>query len=296
PYPLLKYLRIHCPSEDPFYPLLSFRQALQSAKVPLLTHLSLSNVSLDSILALRWGSFTAFADSDWHSSIVWRRLKHLDLKLLPPRLATTPRISESHAEAVERRRERQQEWRTGIKILHDWLNSFASTGTGSSGGLESLKFEWLNDEGPNPLLLDLEVDQDTERACTTAPPISWNRLQKIWLRGVCVGTQDVQEIKKRATELRCLMVQQELLKDQETVGWEKEEGRYKWWEVYLGKRSTSLRGDNAVLSVVEERPEVEAESSRGREERGVMGGTSSKAMSASSMDVTFMMRTPLHGK
>lgn len=288
PYPCLKYIHIECPSDDPLYPLLDFRLALQAADVPLLTHLTLSNVCLDSILALRWGSFTSFGESDWHGANVWRNLKHLDLRLEPPRFNSSPRIDGTHAEAVERRKQEQQQWRTGIKILHDWLNSFAYTGTSTSSGLESLRFEWLEYEGPNPLLLDLEVDETTGSACTTAPAINWNKLQKIWLRGIRVGEQDVRDIKQRATQLQFLLVDKELLKDNTTIGWDKQEADCRWWEVSLGKRRSAIR----MLSSVDEGAEDVPENSRGRHEAGTIGKPLSKATSASSMNVTLMMKVP----
>jgi len=296
PYPSLIHLRVNCPSEDPFYPLLNFRLALQAADIPILTHLTLFNVSLDSILALRWGSLTSFGESDWHSGRVWRGIKHLDITLLPPRLDGSPRSHEVSTNEKERRREEQQEWRTGIKILHDWLNSFASTGASTASGLATLKFEWKNYVGPNPLLLDLGAEGATENPCTSAPAIMWNRLKEVWLRGVQITQKDIQNIKQRAPKLKVLMVQPELLKN-ETLGWPKEIDGYKWWSVYLGKQESSAHRDDdgVVLSDVDEGAEGAPESSRRGEEAGEAGVPLSKQVSASSMDVTIMLGLPFHG-
>lgn len=294
PYPSLKHLYVHCPSEDPFYPLLDFRLALQSAEVPLLTHLTLSNISLDCILALRWGSFTSFGDSAWPSARVWRGLKYLDLKLLPPRQDHSPRINESPAKAQERHQSEKQEWRTGLKILHDWLNSFASTGNTTPGGLETLKIEWLNHEGPNPLLLDIEVGEDGKSPCTSAPAIMWNRLENIWLRGVHIGAWDVENIKQRAARLELLMVQPKCLENK-ILGWETEIDGYKWWKVYLGERISPKKGEYAVLGAVEEGAEDAPESSRARKDSVEYGVPLTKEVSASSMDVTIMLAGPFPG-
>lgn len=289
PYPSLQYLHLNCPSEDDFYPLLRFRLALQSAAVPLLTHLTLSNVSLPSILALRWGSFTSFGDSDWHGTEVWRNLKHLDLKLLPPRQESSPRINESDDEADQRRKDEQQEWRTGIKILHDWLNSFASTGTSTERGLETLKFEWLDYEGPNPLLLDLPIDRTTRYACTTAPPIMWRKLEQIWLKGVYIGEENVRDIKERARQLKLLMVEKNLLTDEATIGWEVEKGGYKWWEVYLGERYLPLRGQDTMLSAVAQGTKDPREESQDMKDAGNFGAPSSEVALATGSNVAILL-------
>ena len=90
----------------------------------------------------------------------------------------------------------KEERRTGFKVLHDWLKSFASTDR-----LESLKFEWKDHDGPNPLLLDLKATEGPAEKWFSAPKIEWKGLKEVHLRGVQVTEADLVELCRRMKDL-----------------------------------------------------------------------------------------------
>ena len=109
-------------------------------------------------------------------------------------------------ETVEQRQARldkeKEVRRTGSKVLHDWLKSFAST-----DHLETLKFEWKDHDGPNPLLLDLKGTDGSAEEWFSAPKIEWNGLKEVHLRGVQVTEADNLELHKRMKDLQTLITQ-----------------------------------------------------------------------------------------
>ena len=203
--PWLTAIRLKCPNFDRFYPLLSFRRAIQSQDLQLLTHLEIYNITFEGILALRWGTFSSYGNSDAADTRIWCRLKHLDIKMFPCCLAVgkTENIRGETAELKLARLTREKEGRrTGFKVLHDWLKSFAST-----GHLETLEFEWKDHDGPNPLLLDLKATDGPAEKWFSAPKIEWKGLKEVHLRGVQVTEADTVELHKRMKDLRTLIAQ-----------------------------------------------------------------------------------------
>ena len=203
--PWLTDIRLKCPNLDAFYPLLSFRRAIESQDLQLLTHLEIYDLTFGSILALRWGTFSSYGKSDAAGTRIWRRLKHLDIKMFPCCLAvgSTENIGSETAELKSARFTKEKEdRRTGFKVLHDWLKSFAST-----NHLETLKFEWKDHDGPNPLLLDLKVTDGPAEKWFSAPKIEWKGLKEVHLRGVQVTEADMVELHKRMKDLRTLIAQ-----------------------------------------------------------------------------------------
>ena len=197
--PWLTNIRLKCPNSDNFYPLLSFRLAIESQDLQLLTHLEIDNLTFEGILALRWGTFSSYGDSDAAGTRLWRRLKHLDIKMFPCFLAIgkTNSFTTETAEVKSARLTREkEERRTGFKVLHDWLKSFASTDC-----LESLKFEWKDHDGPNPLLLDLKATEGPAEKWFSAPKIEWKGLKEVHLRGVQVTEADLVELCRRMKDL-----------------------------------------------------------------------------------------------
>ena len=203
--PWLTDIRLKCPKSDDFQPLLSFRRAIESQDLQLLTHLEIHNLTFEGILALRWGTFSSYGDSDAAVTRIWRRLKHLDIKMFPCFLAggkienTTTETAEVKSARLTREKE---ERRTGFKVLHDWLKSFASTDR-----LETLKFEWKDHDGPNPLLLDLNATDGQAEKWFSAPKIEWKGLKEVHLRGVQVTEADMVELSRRMKDLRTLIAQ-----------------------------------------------------------------------------------------
>lgn len=203
--PWLTNIRLICPNFDDFYPLLSFRRAIESQDLRLLTHLEIHNLTFEGILALRWGTFSSYGDSDAAGTRMWRRLEHLDIKMFPCCLAVG-KIENIRTETAELRSARltreKEERRTGFKVLHDWLKSFAST-----DHLETLKFEWKDQDGPNPLLLDLKATDGPAEKWFSAPKIEWKGLKEVHLRGVQVTEADMVELHRRMKDLRTLIAQ-----------------------------------------------------------------------------------------
>ncbi|KAK0514802.1 hypothetical protein JMJ35_002181 [Cladonia borealis] len=191
--PRLTHIRLKCPNSDAFYPLLSFRHAIESQDFRKLTHLEIYDLTFGNILALRWGTFSSYGKSDAASTRIWRRLKHLDIKMFLCGLAV-PNTEITGKEKEDRR--------TGFKVLHDWLKSFAST-----DHLEILKFEWEDYDGPNPLLLDLKATDGPAEKWFSAPKIEWKGLKEVHLRGVQVTEADMVELYKRMEDLRTVIAQ-----------------------------------------------------------------------------------------
>ena len=204
PFPLLPDLRLNCPRFSAFYPLSCLRQALESTSLPLLTNLTISGLTLNGIAALRWGVLTSFGSSNSTSRQLWQRLKYLDINFVP-----------WFGKATEKRKdylktddspEAYEDWRTGIRLLHDWLNSFACTGR-----LETLNFRWQGGVGPNPLLLDLIAETVCKGRWFTGPGINWQGLEEIQLMGVRVTEKDVKLIQERVPNLRSWRAQPDLV-------------------------------------------------------------------------------------
>ncbi len=126
-------------------------------------------------------------------------------------------------------RAQEERWCTGIKILHDWLNSFVA-----AGKLRKLKFAWQGGEGPNPLLLD-EVARGIGRGrWFSAPPVRGRCLGRVWLRGVKVGREDVALLQMRMEGLEVLMVEGRFV-GEGVGGVRRVVGGREWVEVELGE-------------------------------------------------------------
>ncbi|CAF9933617.1 hypothetical protein IMSHALPRED_009422 [Imshaugia aleurites] len=219
PFPRLTHLHLTALDHDPFPNLLSLRLALQSANIPLLTHLTLTNLSIPGILALRWGPFTAFGDAGWTGANIWHRLESLDVRATgwwdeAPQLQEHETqhhsILNADAEASEtepeKARRHKEDWRTGTRVLHDWLHSFAA-----DASLRHFRFEWIGGEGPNPFLLDDIVARDGKKEWFSAPGIRWNGLREVWLGNIVVTVGDVRCLKERMAGLERIVVAPEFL-------------------------------------------------------------------------------------
>lgn len=270
PLPRLTHLHLIAPDHDPFHGLLSFRLALQHADVPLLTHLTIDNLSFDGILALRWGGFTSFGDASWTGGNVWQGLKELDVKVMGwwgDELQEKEQYSDEDAHLwdaeSQKARKCKEDWRTGTRVLHDWLHSFAA-----NTQLHTFKFEWVDSsEGPNPFLLDQVYAKDRNKAWFSAPGIHWTGLRELWLGNVVVSLTDVRRMKDRMPALEMLVVPPECL----AVGLggvrvDADDGRNwvgllvegtrvgKWEELDLGPSSAATaRGSRCVEKVSEDR-------------------------------------------
>lgn len=93
-----------------------------------------------------------------------------------------------------------------VLMLHNFFTHFSL-----HGRLEKLRFDWIDGEGPNPLLLDEEVGKE-EGAWRwfSAPGIVWKGLKEIQLGGVETSGAHVKEIKVRMERLEKMMVWEEI--------------------------------------------------------------------------------------
>ena len=189
-------LHLDCPSPHTIQPLLSFRQALKSPSVPSLTRLTISNLTLEGIKALRFGSFTIFGTSDPTSRQMWQRLRLLDITVVPWFGKAAKEINTTLLR-VRDQPDDHETWRTGLRILHNWLESFAFT-----GNLETLNFRWHGQQGPNPLLLDLVGREPTTVQWFSATAIIWRDLKQTQLMGVRITEEDVKKMQERVPQLR----------------------------------------------------------------------------------------------
>lgn len=137
-------------------------------------------------------------------------------------------------------RAQKERWCTGIKVLHDWLGSFARMHV-----LKELMFEWQGVEGPNPLLLD-EVAVGIGRGrWFSAPPVRWRGLREVWLGGVGVEVEDLGVLKGRMEGLERLMVQSAFV-GEGNRGWRRVVDGKAWFEVFLGKEDLELQREGLV--------------------------------------------------
>jgi hypothetical protein len=198
----LTHLRIITPYYDSFYPLLEARAFLQAVEPPLLRHLAVDGLSIEGVEALRWGPFSAYFDSDWNGSTVWRRLTSLEICLTPW----------TGVEDLTKSVEGMQ----GIKILHDWLGSFGGN------KFEKVRFEWAGDwHGPNPFLLDEWAELDDAGEMIDMALIRWTGCKEIWLGGVSLGPDDVESMVERIKGLQKLAIWRTLFRRKtETEEWE----------------------------------------------------------------------------
>ncbi|KAI9692775.1 MAG: hypothetical protein M1820_009374 [Bogoriella megaspora] len=146
------------------------------------------------VFAIRWSGSSAYSVSggpDQSKSQLWRSLARLDIQLRNPYVGSS-KTGRSMAS----------------KILHDYFDSFKRT-------LRVLSFTWLDDIGPNPLILDIEAQVRRGKSGRrrsknfSAPPIFWEKLQEVWLGAVRVGPFAAAMIISRARNLRNLMIQKE---------------------------------------------------------------------------------------
>jgi hypothetical protein len=195
-FPALTHLRVRAPSSDSFYPLLAFRMLLQAVDASNLTHFTVAGLPIEGVQALRWGPFSSYIDSDWSGSVMWRRLTSLEISLIP---STGPEDLPGSEEGMQ-----------GLKILHDWLCSFAEN------KLHKVRIEWIGGlEGPNPFLLDdmARIDDDIG-AESYLSQLRWKGgCKEIWLGGVTLGPDDVEAMAERVRGLKRVMVRLNM------IGW-----------------------------------------------------------------------------
>ncbi|KAL8826719.1 MAG: hypothetical protein Q9191_003627 [Dirinaria sp. TL-2023a] len=201
--PSLTKLKIVARTDDQFEPLIAFRRILQALDLPILDSLVIEDISIQGIVAMRWGPFCSISSEGSRDASMWQRITNLSLTVTPWWKA--PKASQDGAETSNNtpHAHLNTEEKAGFKILHDWLSSF------SSNTLERLRFAWVGlDEGPNPLLLDqFAAKSGRSKPWLSAPGIRWRHLTEVRFNGVEILDEQIQEIEKRATGLKRLLVE-----------------------------------------------------------------------------------------
>jgi len=226
----LTHLHIIAPMRDAFYPLLAFRMALQSAAAPGLTCVTVSPLGLEGLMAMRWGPFSSFLETEWMGARVWKGLTALKVGLVPW-WGERDGDGGGGGGGLESERERQharlEQWRTGVVVLHDWLASFAA-----NQKIETLKLWWYEEEGLNPLLLDMLAKAKGNPIWHGGQPVRWKGLKYLWLGKCRVEQKDVDEIRGRCKNLEEFWVEDKWLHT-EVAGVAKEVDGVYWTKVYL---------------------------------------------------------------
>ena len=224
----LTHLHIVAPMMDDFYPLLAFRMALQRAKVPNLSHVTVSPLTLPGLMAMRWGPFTSYGETDWTGARVWRSLTRLEVGLVPWWRGSANDNNKIAISERERRRTKTERWKMGVMVLHDWLASFAA-----AEKLVMLKLWWYEEKGPNPLLLDKLAGEKGHSQWLSAPHLEWKGLRSLWLSQCSVTQEDVETLRSRCKDLEELWVENAYL-DREVAGETINVDEVQWAKVWLG--------------------------------------------------------------
>ncbi|KAL8727271.1 MAG: hypothetical protein Q9166_006152 [cf. Caloplaca sp. 2 TL-2023] len=200
-------LRIEPPTTEAFQPLLSLRLALEAASLKTLKDIHIETLTIQGLLALRWGAFDAFKESVWMGETFWHGITNLRIGMASDWLKYAHQgLEQEHDEEKRLQMKEEREiFRQGIQIMHDWFFQFSV-----AGKLEKLCFEWVDGTGPNPLLLDEEVAKEEGGRWFSAPGIIWSGVREVWLGGVHIDTLDAKMLKQRFKGLEKLIVWEEM--------------------------------------------------------------------------------------
>ncbi|EMC95996.1 hypothetical protein BAUCODRAFT_148834 [Baudoinia panamericana UAMH 10762] len=179
--------RIH---GDPAWPgrnevedlLITIRAALEQTDLPHLTEVQLKPIHAMGIVHLRWTGLSAFGPpprlpTPTKPPIIWHRLTILDIHLRNP--FTTSQLTPAQRLMFK-------------KLLYDYLRAFTST-------LQSLRFVWLDGEGPSPLTLHHEDGLARSRL-----PLQWHVLETLWLGNITFPHSTIALASRMAPKLKGL--------------------------------------------------------------------------------------------
>lgn len=157
--------------------LTSLRCSVERAALKNIRSFTLSPIHFCGILHLRWAGFGPFYELPTPDvcADLWQSITLLDIRLRNP----------THAE----KKLTDAQTRMSIKILQSYLRSFAPT-------LRCLRFVWLDDDGPSPLLLDDEPGMENIQR------IFWPVLEEIYFGNIATANKTVQTIPGRAPNVK----------------------------------------------------------------------------------------------
>ncbi|KAK3674434.1 hypothetical protein LTR78_005520 [Recurvomyces mirabilis] len=175
-------LRVH---GDPSWPgrtkiertLITIRSALEQSELPHLTEIRFAPIHIMGIIHLRWAGLGVFG----FASIPSPSPSPLEQSILSTLQIITPFHGAKDSPSPAQKQ-------MSKKILHDFLRSFTPT-------LRVLRFLWLGAEGPSPLLLHLDFEDEDpsidKAECIshsdqtpTMTALHWTQLEEIYLGSI----------------------------------------------------------------------------------------------------------------
>lgn len=153
--------------------LTSLRCSLERAELKKVRSLTLSPIHFCGILHFRWSGFGALYEvpSAEVCANLWQSITLLDIRLRSPGHTDT-QLTEVQT-------------RMSVKLLQDYLRSFTPT-------LKCLRFVWLDNDGPSPLLLDDEPGMESVQR------LFWPVLEELHFGNIAMPNKTVQVIQERA--------------------------------------------------------------------------------------------------
>ena len=180
-YPSVSTLTITCKTNyEPASPcihdikskLVTLRIAIERARFPRLVSLRLAPIPLLGIVYMRWGGGGAYAEANALSGRVWQGLRSLELQVF-----TEQSIAPSQSSVIRR-------------VTRDYVESFRYT-------LSCLKFAWIEEQGPNPMLICTGDTHEPDPAIT-----QWSSLTTLWVSRCEIDYEGVQWTQERAPNLK----------------------------------------------------------------------------------------------
>lgn len=177
--------------------------------LPKLEEVRIAPVHAMGIIHLRWRGLGAFGHSPSSPPFrsIWQQLSTLELQLHNP--FSMNKLTNAQALMFK-------------KILHDSLRSFRAT-------LRCLRFTWLDDDGPSPLLLHLEEGLEDRG------PLVWPELKQLWLGGVAFPHRTIQILSELTPNVERLRVLRSTHRDSSLDP----SDSAAWMDVLLGKEISS---------------------------------------------------------
>ncbi|KAK4903305.1 hypothetical protein LTR27_000234 [Elasticomyces elasticus] len=166
--------------------LVIIRQVLEQTSLPVLHEILFNPIQINGIIHLRWsglGSFSATPSLPPLPSTkpFWHNLQILSIYLVNPFIPVSP-ITPAQTLMFK-------------KILYDYLRSFTPT-------LRTLRFVWLDVEGPSPITLHLEQGL----AYGEREPLRWQALEELWLGNITQPHRTFDNVTSQAPRLKRLML------------------------------------------------------------------------------------------
>jgi hypothetical protein len=156
--------------------LVMVRVALETAQLPHVRSVHLTPIHAMGIMHIRWSGLGAIGTDLGIAPTynLWQNLHTLDVQLHNP-FSKARKLSESQQTMFK-------------KVLYDYLRSFAAT-------LKCLRFVWMDDDGPSPITLDLELELAGRRR-----PIVWGVLEEICLGNIALPHRTIALLPERTVK------------------------------------------------------------------------------------------------